>query len=296
MSVDLTITQRGLIKKPLPLNVILGDELAFGRYDPGWRLENGKMDDDGFIAFLPTAPARGFNVTWNAVERKRVALRLLTPTSRAEVRAFYAAVQRIARYWNGALRVEGEEIALDRWMAGLDDYLAFNEKGLSHIVQKLLDGGDESHSLALFSARWPLYLGLEEARAFSRDPAAFDAWMAEKQSVAAYYAVPGFFDAPEGGIVGMYTLAANQLSFLPKEPAVPFGAVNRATGEPMKCDRFMIALLSASPGEELGRMDYASVLDRLPPDKTARYDGRSLLIQPLTRDELQGILDRSLAE
>ena len=39
MSIDVVIRQKGLLKKRMPLNVILGNELACGVYDNALRLE-----------------------------------------------------------------------------------------------------------------------------------------------------------------------------------------------------------------------------------------------------------------
>ena len=81
MSVDLTITQKGLFPKTLPLSVILGDRLRYGSYDAAWRLEQGKLAEGEFIAYLPDAIGRGFSVTWSDREKHRVELRLLSPTA-----------------------------------------------------------------------------------------------------------------------------------------------------------------------------------------------------------------------
>ena len=44
MSIDITIRQKGFFKKDLPLEIILGNNLSYGAYDDGWRLEIGVMD------------------------------------------------------------------------------------------------------------------------------------------------------------------------------------------------------------------------------------------------------------
>ena len=95
MSLDVTIKQTGLFKKTLPLSVLLGDRLHYGWDDDGVRLQQGQLADDGFVAFLPDAIARGFSMTWNAQETQHVELHLPSPTSREEIRDFYATVQRV---------------------------------------------------------------------------------------------------------------------------------------------------------------------------------------------------------
>ena len=58
MSIDITITQKGLLKKALPLPVILGKDLQYGALE-GERLEPGKLGEADLIAYLPEAIGRG---------------------------------------------------------------------------------------------------------------------------------------------------------------------------------------------------------------------------------------------
>ena len=287
MSVDLTITQKGLFKKTLPLSVILGDRLHYGSYDAGWRLEQGKMGDKEFTAFLPDAIARGFSVTWNAQEKHRVDIRLLSPTGREEIREFYATVGRIMQYWNADLWVEGEKVSFDHWMAGLNDFIDFNTRALHSFCKKINDG--ESKELTLFSAFWPQTVGEEEALRFADNPNAFEAWLHEKQSVDAYYATPRFYQT-DGGIVGRYALSEDCRSIFPLTPSVPFGLTDPGTGKQLDCDNYQVAIFSSTEDEIIGELSFDSFIQRLPSEKITRYDKKNNLIAPLSLGELQKIL------
>ena len=287
MSVDLTITQKALFPKTLPLSVILGDKLRYGRYDAAWRLERGKLAEEEFIAYLPDAIGRGFSVTWNAREKRRVELRLLSPTGRAEIREFYAAVGRIMGYWHADLRVDGEKLRCDRWMAGMDDFISFNTRALRDICQKIKDG--ESRELTLFSALWPLTIGQEEALRFSADPAAFDTWLHEMQSIDAVYVGPRFYQT-DAGIVGRYVLCEDCRSIFPLAPSVPFGLTDPGTGKQLVCDDHRVAIFSSAEEKILGELPFDRFLRRLPADKLARYDEHCVLIAPLSHSECKTIL------
>ena len=81
MSIDITITQKGLLKKALPLPVILGKDLQYGALE-GERLEPGKLGEADLIAYLPEAIGRGIQIFWREGEKMKVELRSLTPTTR----------------------------------------------------------------------------------------------------------------------------------------------------------------------------------------------------------------------
>ena len=287
MSVDLTITQKGLFKKTLPLSVILGDRLHYGSYDDSWRLKNGELAEREFIAYLPDAIARGFSVTWNNLEKHSVDMRLLTPTGREEIKEFYAAVSRIMKYWNADLLVEGEKVSLERWTAGSGDYIDFNTRVLHDICQKIEDG--EIREYTLFSALWPLTIGKEEAHSFIDDPGAFDSWLSEKQSIDVYYAGPRFYRT-ENGIIGRYVLSENVRSVFPLKPEVPFGMTDPETGNQLKCDNFLVSFFSFTKDGFIGELNYDSFIRRLPSEKTSRYDQKNCIIEQMDLGELQELV------
>ena len=57
MSIDVILTQKGLFKKPMPLEVILGKELAYGKME-GFRLIRGQLGETEFLAYHPEHIAR----------------------------------------------------------------------------------------------------------------------------------------------------------------------------------------------------------------------------------------------
>ena len=287
MSADITIFQKGLFKKRLPLSVILGNRLQYGAYDSGWRMETGKMDETEFTAFLPDAVARGFSVTWNPQEKDHVSLRLLTPTSHEEIREFYAAVERIVRFWNAELRVEGKKFGLDQWLRKMEEFIDFNDRALKTICQQIVDGKKER--LQLFAAFWPLTIGREEALRFADHPTLYASWLQGLQNCDVYYAVPKFYNTDEG-VVGRYVFTENCLSTFPTRPSVPFGMIDPDTDKQLTCDSYQVAFFSSTKKEVIGSMDFHAFFQRLPSGKVNRYDAARILIEPLTLEELQEML------
>ena len=288
MSMDVIITQHGLRKKPLPMEVILGSKLHYGRFLDGWRLLEGEADPQEFTAFLPDALARGFSVIWKPGEKRRVALRLLTPTGEAEIREFYRTVRRIMTHWNASLNVDGARRSLEEWESDLDGYLNFNRQAFQNQCRSILD--DENGEMTYISAKWPLHMGKTEAEQFENDFPAFEAWMHRLQSMNVYYAVPQFFHDEEG-ISGRYTLRENCRSIFPSKPYVPFGTTDSETGKAVVCTRFETALYSETEQKSLGVVDYDMFLRKLPQNRVQRYDEMSILIEKLSLSELQALTE-----
>ena len=298
MSLDVTVTQKNLIKKALPLAVMLGNTLKCGTYDFAQRLQEGEPapEADGFAAYSPIALGRGISVTWTQREKRRVALRLLTPTCTAEVREFFEMVKRIMGYWNATLEVEGEQMALDTWLATIDDYLAFNARALTTACEEVLSA--DGKNLTLFSAFWPITMGAEEARTFLGAPepfAAFERWLHERQSVDAYYAAPQLFrvrddEGRQTGTVGRYVFTEDCRSIFPMKPCVPFGMVDGDTGKTPECRDFRVALCSTTEKGIIGEISYDEFLARLPEGRAVRYDEKCLLIEDVHLPELRAML------
>ena len=283
MSLELTIQQKGFAKKTLPLSVILGDKLSYGSYDYAWRLEYDKLSEREFTAFLPNALARGFSVTWNSEEKQSIQMRMLTPTSREEIREFYAAVSRIMEYWNANLFVEGQKISLKKWISGIDDYIAFNTDALNGYCKATMK--DENGGMTFFSAFWPLSIGQEEASRFLNNPDAFEAWMHERQSIDAFYTAPMFYEE-DGNVFGRYLFLEDCRCIFPKEPSVPFGVSDPDTGKKLSCSEFRVGVYPKK-GDILADVDFEEFINRLPADKVSRYDEKRILIEPIDMSDLK---------
>lgn len=288
MSIDITITQKGLLKKPLPLTVILGERLQYGALE-GERLKPGELGEGAFIAYLPEAIGRGFQIFWQEGEKAKVELRSLTPTTREELRAFYDCVDRICTYWKCELEVEGEKMALRDFQAGFENQADFTLRALRSMSGEILKGKHEN--LTLHCAMFPLTLGRGEAERFA--PAenldGFRDFLHEKQSMDVYYAAPMFYRDGEG-VLGLFVLREGVRSVAPKAPRVPLGVQDPNTGKALQVDRWEIVLGDADM-EQVGRVPYDTFLARLPAARVSRFDGGSILLEGLTLEELRKIAE-----
>lgn len=287
MSIDVTIRQKGFLKKTLPLEIILGDELGYGEYD-GLRTDIGKLGETEFLAYNPHRMGRGFSVIWNREERSQVELRLLNPTSKEEIEDFFQCIERIADYWKCDIEIDGEPVKAGDLPEILENMIGFNQRVLRDMSQKVVD---EGNPLTLFSVAFPIVLGKEEAQRFAREENTdgFRDYMHDKQSLDVYYPAPRFYRT-DRGIMGIYCLSEDVRSIFPKKPTVPFGMKDPETNKGLKADLWKVFLYSGSMNAQVGEIAYDEMIERLPKEKVSEFDEEKILIENLTLDELKGML------
>ena len=296
MSIDIVIRQKGLFKKTLPLSVILGDSLACGVYEAGYRLDPGewRSEDGEILVYDPHHKGRGFSVIWTPTQKKGVVLRALHPTCAEELKAVYAAVARITDYWHCSLEVDGNPMTPAEFQAGLPDMLEVNDRYLGLFIKECMDK-EQYESMTLFSAFWPLELGAKEAAEFQNAPegatARFAEWLHEIQSVDTYYAVAGYMEEDDG-IVSRFAFTEDCDSLFPVKPAVPFG-VTGADGKPLEVSRYEVAIFSTTTQSVIATIPYDAFMKSLSPDKVSYYDAKRVRIAPHSLTELKELIAKA---
>ena len=298
MSIDIVIRQKGLFKKTLPLSVILGDNLACGVYEAGYRLDPGewKSEDGEIVVYDPHHKGRGFSVIWTPTQKKGVTLRALHPTCAEELKAFYATVARITDYWNCSLEVDGNPMTPAEFQAGFSDMLKANDRYLDLFIKESMDK-EPYESMTLFSAFWPLEFGAKEAaevkNAPEGAPARFARWLHEMQSVDTYYAVAGYMEEKDG-IVSRFAFTEDCDSLFPVKPSVPFG-ITGADGKPLEVSRYEVAIVATSTPSVsmIGTIPYEAFMAALSPDKVSYYDAKRVRIAPHSLSELKELIAKA---
>ena len=92
-------------------------------------------------------------------------LRLLTPTSKEELRDFYQCVARISSYWKCSMEVDGAPTTQKAFLSNFEDMADFNLRALKEMCRQILSG--ESSNLSLYAVMFPLVLGKKEAERFA---------------------------------------------------------------------------------------------------------------------------------
>ena len=286
MSIDVAIRQSLFGKKTLPLEIILGGQLAYGDYRNDCLKEN-VLGETEFVAYDPARIGRGFSVVWTPKETRQVELRLLQPSTREELSAFYDAIRRIAEYWGGSLTMDGSRTRLSAFLAGFENAVSFNNQIIQMVIDKILSG--DSEELTLHAAKWALVMGQQEAFTFSQNPAAFGAWLHEKQSVSAFYGTPRILSRDDA-FLGVYACEAGHSYIFPQKPAVPFGIVSSQTGKPIETEDVQwVMWLDEGKDGGLCQLPYTTFLERVPTGKKSYYDPNHFSMEPLTEAEIREI-------
>ena len=285
MSLEVVIKQKLFGRKPMPLEVILGEDLYYGNYEND-QLSVGEMGEGEILVYNPNRIGRGFSVVWTREEKKAVTLRLLQPTTTRELQDFYAAVERMAKHWEGSLEVEGQKQSLELFLASYQEMMEFNLKALKDFAGQVLDGTYDT--LALYAAMWPMSMGQEEATLFLQNPHLFEEWLHEKQAMNVYHETPDFFMG-DTGIVGRFILVNDLPVVLPDAPAVPMGLVDPNTGKRPESIRWVVTVGLQEEKAPLCDLEYSEFLQLLPMEKKSKYDGGSFLLAELTAEEIRAM-------
>lgn len=287
MAIDITITQRMFGNKPMPLEVILGSELRYGRLEQD-HLVMDERGEDEIIVYHPGCIGRGFSVKWHPNEKKKLELRLPMPAPEKEIRHFYAAVTRMMQYWKGKLNVDGEATTLSAFLQGLENMIQFNERLVRNFAQEVMDGKHEK--LLLWSAMWTMTVGRDEAQRFLEATSSFGEWLHEKQSMDVYHAPVQMYQI-ESGHMGLFVCVDECPAVYPDQPSVPFGLIDKKTGKPLVCNDWRVALVPQSEKGSIGEITFQDFVKRLDSKHISRYDAGHFLMQPLSEGELRALLE-----
>ena len=283
MSIDVLIKQKLFGSKTMPLEVILGEHLHYGNFVND-QLNVGELGETEFIAYNPESIGRGFSVVWNPKEKKTIALHLPQPSTTSELKDFYAAIERMVRYWDGKLIVDGSRVSLSAFMSAYDNMVDFNNKIIKQFSQQVLDG--EHDTLTLYSTMWPLAIGKEEASLFMENPNYYAEWLHEKQSMDVHFASPLFY-VGDNGIIARYILTNNLPTVFPHQPTVPLGAIDPTTGKQLECKEWFIWLGIEGENEPLCEMEYSKFMSLIPEGKKRKYDGSHFLLAEISEEEIR---------
>ena len=213
MSVEVRIEPKGLFKKKVSFQDILSDGMAYGIMDEDFRLIPNETGEHTVI-YDPQRIARGIEVSF---ENTSVILRMNLPTSQEEIHQFYELVKRVC----GLCRTkvfyrDGEKTELAWIPACIERDKETAVGALEDIFSK---AGDKY--LTIFGVMNPLCLGKREDNLIANDLQAFGSYLAEKQSIDAYYAAPRVYRHKDREtLFGCFAVGEEIASIVPLEPEI----------------------------------------------------------------------------
>ena len=278
MAIEIEIRKIGKVTD-IKIGHIIGNELVMGSYDDNWRFEPGKITTDVGV-FDPKNPGRGIMVHMDPNNRGSIKLKLPVPAATSDIDTLISTAARMAEGW-GAMIVSsnGDCMPGTVFAANAANLKKFNYDSIRKASQDILDG--KAPSFCVFGAKWPVFMGEEEAQRFVKDPEEFGTWLINRQKMDAYYAGVSFFKTANG-TVGRYTVGPGVRYIFPKTPRVPYGF-------DVECNDY--AVLVFKDKETKGEVGFEEFLGRLPEEKVSEYDIYNDLIAPLTEEEAGQIMN-----
>lgn len=287
MAIDVIIKAGLFHKKPLPFEVIIGDELFYGNTEDYVQTMDGQVGKREFIAFLPEHIGRGFQVIWHEGESRRVVLRQTLPCCEPELREFYETVKRIAEFWKGHLTVDGKPTTLKAFLNTLADNISFNIQAARDLGRDILNSAEYGYEI--YGAMWPLRPGEPEGRMFLLSPETFGEWLHEKQVIDACYwpVVYGVMKDGQSAMAGtIYSPLEVPYIYLDKVPD-GYKTMDERTGKHVPVTTWWIVVKDGEGAE--CEISYQEFRAKLPADKVSRYDKDMILIQPMMPEEIRAI-------
>lgn len=284
---EITLTNVSQKKEPLPLRVLLGEDLSFGTLDVYGRLKKNEVSTRGFVAYNKDHIGRGIIVDWTELNSEFITVTLYTPTTNEEIDDFYDLILRIMNHWDTISVVDGVEMSTRDFFMGRAAFKIFNVTRSDSIFSGFQKG--ERTKYTMQCVMFPLSIGKEEAMRFSGHSDIFASWLHEKQKMDLYYAAANYYRGKEA-IHGRYVLTEGTVSIFPREPFVPYGLIDPLSRKPLKCDDFMTAFYSLSDNEFMGALEYHVFMERLPKDKCIYFDCDHMVIFALTRKEIKEMI------
>lgn len=274
MAVNVQINQKGLLKKNLPIEIILGDDLACGYYDEVMILVLNEIEDDNFVIYNPDHIGRGISVDYN---KNYINLNLPSPAPVNEIKDLFEVVKRIVNYWNSEIVFDDKAMSLEEFLNNYDEVISFNKDVLKEMCEKVLSNEDEE--LTLYSAFWPLIISKKEALLFNKKPLEFDSWLHNKQNIDVYYA-KALLNKNGKKVTATYVLTESIRSIFPKKP----------DKKELKCDKIQL-VICINEGTEIYYVgDYNQIMSKIDKSKITEYDSKHIIIEGLNREEIDKIL------
>ena len=118
------------------------------------------------------------------------------------------------------------------------------------------------------------------------------------QYIDAYTANQNFYKNDNEEIFGVYTLTESVRTILPFKPSVEYENSDIVKNEDIKFWRLVLVIINGNPDDEnsyemLGEVDYTKFIENLPKDKYSFIDGEYIVIEPLTKEEINKIFKLS---
>ena len=243
--------------------------------------------------------ARGFELYYDN-KNKNYSIRVFTPSSREDWLLALEYIKALAKKFDSKIISEtGEEYTVDN----IDkfDYegdILYGIEGISSRVK-----GEDSTLYSIFGINRIVSFNQEMIDRIENSDSPIDTFsnmVKEIQYLDAFSANQRFFRNKEDGkIIGTYTLTQNLRTILPYKPSVEFENSDMVKNEDIAF--WNIGLVTIDEDENdpnsyqvVGQLDYNDFIKKLPKDKYHFIDASYILVEPLSKEKILGLLEISV--
>lgn len=242
--------------------------------------------------------ARGFEISYDK-NTKFYQIRLYTPCSIGDWETAFDFIEKLGCFLenNNIIDEDGTEYTLQNIRTY--PYIENIEFG----IKTLTDHFDETQMeiYKVFGIYRPVAFNKKmiEDMNNSENPAKlFSDIITNIQYIDAYTANQNFYKNDNEEIFGVYTLTESVRTILPFKPSVEYENSDIVKNEDIKFWRLVLVIINGNPDDEnsyemLGEIDYTKFIENLPKDKYSFIDGEYIVIEPLTKEEINKIFKLS---
>lgn len=242
--------------------------------------------------------ARGFEISYDK-NTKFYQIRLYTPCSIGDWETAFDFIENLSCFLenNNIIDEDGAEYTLQNIKTY--PYIENIEFG----IKTLTDHFDETQMeiYKVFGIYRPVAFNKKmiEDMNNSENPAKlFSDIITNIQYIDAYTANQNFYKNDNEEIFGVYTLTESVRTILPFKPSVEYENSDIVKNEDVKFWRLVLVIINGNPDDEnsyemLGEIDYTKFIENLPKDRYSFIDGEYIVIEPLTKEEINKIFKLS---
>ena len=239
--------------------------------------------------------ARGFELYYDN-KNKNYSIRVFTPSSREDWLLALEYIKALAKKFDSKIISEtGEEYTVDN----IDkfDYegdILYGIEGISSRVK-----GEDSTLYSIFGINRIVSFNQEMIDRIENSDSPIDTFsnmVKEIQYLDAFLANQRFFRNKEDGkIIGAYTLTQNLRTILPYKPSVEFENSDMVKNEDIAFWNIGLVTIDGDENDRnsynvAAHLDYDDFIKNLPENKYRFIDASYIMVEPLNREELLGLV------
>ncbi len=243
--------------------------------------------------------ARGFELYYNN-KNKNYSIRVFTPSSREDWLLALEYIKALAKKFDSKIISEtGEEYTVDN----IDkfDYEGDILYGIEGILSRVK--GEDSTLYSIFGINRIVSFNQEMIDKIENSDSPIDTFsnmIKEIQYLDAFSANQRFFRNKEDEkIIGTYTLTQNLRTILPYKPSVEFENSDMVKNEDIAFWNIGLVTIDGDENDRnsynvVGQLDYNDFIKKLPKDKYHFIDASYILVEPLSKEKILGLLEISV--